>query len=84
MPEPIVQLQESLQPQQHIPIPLPHHQPVDPTYFIQPTGPKIQHRPIPPYCDPYARPPPRPPDATSSIDNQKDLLETDIDRNVDI
>ena len=49
-----------------------------------PIGPKIQHRPSPPYHDPYARPPPRPPDVTNSIDSQKDLLETDLDRKVDI
>ena len=73
-----------MQPQQLIPIPLPHHQPVDPTCIIQPLGPKIQHRLTPPYCDPYARPPPRPPDETNPIDNQKDLLDTYIDRNVDI
>ena len=30
------------------------------------------------------RPPPRPPDVTNSIDSQNDLLETDLDRNVDI
>ena len=30
------------------------------------------------------RPPPRPPDVTNSIDNWKGLLDTDIDRNVDI
>ena len=84
MPEPIVQSQENVQPQHHIPIPLPQHQPVDPTCIIQPIGPKIQHRPSPPYHDPYARPSPRPPDVTNSIDNWKDLLETDLDRNVDI
>ena len=84
LPEPIVQSQESVQPQHHIPIPLPHHQPVDPTCFTQPIGPKIQPRPIPPYHDPYARPPPRPPDITNSINNWKDLLDTDTDRNVDI
>ena len=67
--EPIVQLQENVQPQHHIPIPLPQHQPIDPTCIIQPIGPKIQHRPIPPYHDPYARPPPRPPDVTNSVDN---------------
>ena len=33
---------------------------------------------------PYARPPPRPPDVTNSIDSQKDLLDTDLDRNIDI
>ena len=84
LPEPIVQSPESVQPQHHIPIQLPHHQPVDPTCIIQPIGPKIQHRLIPPYCDPYARPPPRPPDVTNPIDSQKDLLDIDIDRNVDI
>ena len=30
------------------------------------------------------RPPPRPPDVTNLIDSQKDLLDTDLDRNVDI
>ena len=30
------------------------------------------------------RSPPRPPDVTNLIDSQKDLLETDLDRNVDI
>ena len=84
LPEPIVQSQENVQPQHHIPIPLPQHQLIDPTCSMQPIGPKIQHRPSPPYHDPYARPPPRPPDVTNLIDSQKDLLETDLDRNVDI
>ena len=83
LPEPIVQSQENVQPQHHIPIPLPQHQMVDPTCIIQ-IGPKIQHRPSPPYHDPYVRPPPRPPDVTNLIDSQKDLLDTDLDRNVDI
>ena len=82
--EPVVQSQDSVQPQHHIPVPLPHYQPVDPTCNIQPKGPKSQHRPMPPYCDPYARPPLRPPDVTNSIDNWKDLLHSDIDRNIDI
>ena len=84
LPEAIIQSQESVQPQHHIPIPLPHHQPIDPTCIIQLIGPKIQHRPTPPYNNLYARPPPRPPDVTNSIDSQKDLLESDTDRNVDI
>ena len=84
MPEPTVQSQEKVQPQHHIPISLPQHQLVDPTCIIQPIGPKIQHRPSPPYHDPYARPPPRPPDVTNLIDSQKDLLDTNLDRNVDI
>ena len=84
LPEPIAQSHGKVQPEPHIPIPLPHHQPIDPTCSMQPIGPKIQHRPSPPYHDPYARPPPRPLDVTNSIDSQKKLLDTDLDRNVDI
>ena len=73
-----------MQPQHHVPMPLPQHQLVDPTCIIQPIGSKIQHRPSPPYHDPYVRPLPRPPDVTNSIDSQKDLLETDLDRNINI
>ena len=36
------------------------------------------------YHDPYARPPPRPPDVTNPLDSWKDLLDNDLDRNVDI
>ena len=84
LPEPIVQSQENVQPQHHIPIPFPQHEPVEPTHFTQPIGPKIKHRPSSSYCDPYAIPPARPPDVTNSIDSWKDLLDTDLDRNVDI
>ena len=84
LPEPIVLSQENVQPQHHIPIPLPQHQLVDPKCIMQPIGPKIQHRLCPPYYDLYARPPPRPPDVTSLIDSWKDLLDTYSDKNVDI
>ena len=84
LPEPTVQSQENMQPQHHIPIPLTQHQLVDPTCIMQPISPKIQHRPSPSYHNPYTRPPPRPPDVTNSIDSQKDLLETELDRKVDI
>ena len=83
MPEPITQSQLNVQPQ-HLPIPLPQHQLVDPTCIVQQIGPKVQHRPSPPYHDPYARPPPRPRDVTDPIDSQKDFLDNDLDRNVDI
>ena len=83
LPEPVAQSQESVQPQCHVPILLPQHQPVDPTCIILPIGPKIQHRPSPPYHDPYSRPPRRPPDVTNLIDSQKDLLDNDLDRKVD-
>ena len=52
--------------------------------IIQQIGPKIEHRPSPPYHDPYARPPPRPPHVTDPIDSQKDSLDNDLARNVDI
>ena len=84
LPEPVAQSQESVQPQCHVPILLPQHQPVDPTCIVQPIGPKIQHRPSPPYHDPYSRPPPRPPDVTNLIDSWKDSLDNDLDRKVDI
>ena len=83
LPEPNTQSQVDVLPH-HVSIPLPQHQLVDPTCIVQPIGLKIQHRPYPPYCDPYARPPPRPPDVTDPIDSQKDLLDNDLDRNVDI
>ena len=83
LPESNTQSQINVLPQ-HVPIPLPQHQPVGPTCIIPQIGPKIQHRPSPPYHDPYARPPPRPPDVTDPIDNQKDLSDNDLDRNVDI
>ena len=84
LPEPNTQSQVNVQPQHHIPILLPQHQLVHPTHIVQPIGPIIQHRLSPPYHDPYARPPPRPPDVTNPIDSQKDLLDNDLDRNVDI
>ena len=84
MPEPTVQSQENMQPQHNMPISLTQHQPVYPKCTMQPIGPKIQHRPSPPYHNLYARPPPRPPDVINSIDSWKDYLETDLNRKVDI
>ena len=60
------------------------HQQVDPACIIQQIGPKIQHRPSPPYHDPYTRSPPRPPDITDPLDSWKDLLDNDLDRKVEI
>ena len=67
LPELTDQSQNHVQPQ-IMPRPLSQHQPVDPTSI----GPKIQHRPSPPYYDPYARPPPKPPDSVEPLDSQKD------------
>ena len=49
LPESIIQSQVYVHPQQHIPILLSQHQPVDSTCIVQQIGPKIQHRPSPPY-----------------------------------
>ena len=58
-------------------------QPIDPAHNPQQIGPKIQHRPTPSYPDPYARPPPKPPDI-DPLNNRKDLLDNDSDRKVEI
>ena len=87
LPEPTDQSQSHIQPQS-MPKPLLQHQLVDPTCI----GPKIQHRPSPPYYDLYARPPLKPPDIIDIIDpdiidpldSQKDLLNNDLDRKVEI
>ena len=79
LPESTAQSQIDVLPQP-VSIPLPQCQPVDATSIIPRIGPKIQHRPSPPYHDPYARPP----NVTDPLDSQKDLLDNDLDRNVDI
>ena len=79
LPELTDQSQSCIQPQ-IMPRPLSQKQLVDPTCI----GPKIQHRQSPPYYDPYARPPPKPPDITNALDSQKDLLDNDLDRKVEI
>ena len=84
LPEPVAQSQESVQPQCHVPLLLLQCQWVDPTCIVQPIGTKIQHRPSPPYHDPYSRPPLRPPDVSYLIDSWTDLLDNDLDRKVDI
>ena len=57
---PVVQLQERTLPQHHVPAaspPLIHPTPASTT---QPVKPRVEHRPIPPYHEPFLRPPPRP------------------------
>ena len=79
LPESTDQSQSCIQPQT-MTRPLSQHELVDATCI----GPKIQHRPSPPYYDPYTRPPPKPPDITNPLDSQKDLLNNDSDRKVEI
>ena len=83
LPECTNQLQSHVQ-SQILPRPLSEHQPIDPTHIPQQIGPKIQHRPTPSYHDPYATPPPKPPDISYPLDGQKDLLDNDSDRKVEI
>ena len=79
----MVQSQERTLLQHHVPAaPLPIVCPT-PASIIQPIEPRIECRPIPPYHEPFLRPPLRPPDATGVKDNRKDLLDLDIDRNID-
>ena len=83
MPEPKKQSQSQVQ-SQILPRSLSQHQPINPTHIPQQIGPKIQHRPTPSYHNPYARPPPKPPDALDSLDSKKDPLDNDSDRKVEI
>ena len=83
LPEPTNQLQSHVQ-SQILPRPLSQHHLIDPTHIPQQTGPKIQHRPTPSYPSPYARPPPKPPDISDPLGSQKDLLDNDSDRKVEI
>ena len=83
LPEPTNQSQSHVQ-SQILPRPLSQHHLIDPVLIPQQIGPKIQHRPTPSYHDPYARPPPKPPDISDPLDSQKDLLDNDLDRKVEI
>ena len=79
LPELTDQSQSRVQPQ-IMPRPLSQHQPVDPICI----GPKIQHRPSPPYYDPYAETSTKSPDIIEHLDSWKDLLENDLDRKIEI
>ena len=83
LPESTNQSQSHVQ-SQILPRPLSQHHLIDPIHIPQQIGPKIQHRPTPSYQDPYARPPPKPPDISDPLDSQKDLLNNDSDRKVEI
>ena len=83
LPEFTNQLQSQVQ-SQNLPRPLSQHHPIDPTHIPQQIGPKIQHRPTPSYCNPYARPPPKPPDISDPLNSWKDLLDNDLGRKVEI
>ena len=83
LPEPTNQLQSHVQ-SQILPRPLSQPHLIDPTHIPQQIGSKIQHRPTPSYHDPYARPPPKPPDISDPLDSWKDLLDNDSDRKVEI
>ena len=71
LPEPINHSQSHVQ-SQNLPRLLSQHPPIDPAHIPYQIGPKIQHRPTPSYHDPYARPPPKPPDVLDPLDSWKD------------
>ena len=83
LPEPTNQSQSHVQ-SQIWPRQLSQHHPIDPAQIPQQIGPKIQHRPTPSYPDPYARPPPKPPDISDPLNRWKDLLDNDSDRKLEI
>ena len=83
LPEPSNQLQSHVQ-SQILPRQLSQHHAIDPAHIPQQIGPKIQHRPTPSYHNAYTRPPPKPPDISDPLDSQKDLLDSDLDREVEI
>ena len=81
--EPVTQSQGSILPQQQIPyLPKSSIQPT-PADTTSPSKPKLGTRLVPPYPEPYYRPPPRPPDETIIKDSQKDLQNFDLDRRVE-
>ena len=83
LPESITQSQDSIIPQHHVPMmPQPLVEPTPPS-ITQPIGPITHNRPIPPYHEPFERPPLRPPDATAMKDNRTDLTDFDMDRKIE-
>ena len=83
LPEPTNELQSHVQ-SQILPRQFSQHHPIDPAHIPQQIGPKVQYRPTPSYCKPYARPPPKPPDISDPLDGWKDLLDNNSDRKVEI
>ena len=80
--EPVTQSQDSILPQFQVPTaPKPLIQPT-PASITLPLEPRIDPRPIPPYHEPFVRPPPRLPDVTAVKDNRKDLQDLDMDRKI--
>ena len=76
--EPVPQLQDSIIPHHHVPtVPQPLVEPT-PASINQPIETITHNRPIPPYHEPFVRPPPRPPDVTAMKDNRKDLSDFDM------
>ena len=83
LPERTNQSQSHVQ-SQILPRLLSQHHTIDAIHIPQQIGPKIQHRPIPSYHNPYTRPPPKPPDISDPLDRQKDSLDNDSDRKIEI
>ena len=82
LPEPVIQSQDSIIPQHHVPITLQPLVEPTPASINQPIEPITCNRSIPPFHEPFVRPPPRPPDVTAMKDNRKDLSDFDMDRKI--
>ena len=83
LPEPVIQSQERVQPENQVPGQTCISQPTGSTSIKQPIGPRVEHGPIAFYPDLILRPPPRPLDVTDLKDTRRDLLDLDTDRNID-
>ena len=83
MPEPVIQSQESVQPEHPLSFQTPINKPTGPVHINQPIGPRIKHGPTPFFHDLILRPPPNPTDVTDLKDTRKDLVDLVMDRNID-
>ena len=79
LPETVTKSHEIVQTEHKLPAQTPIRQPISPTSIKQTIGPRIEHREIPFYPDPFLRLPPWPPDLKET---RKDLLDLDTDRNI--
>ena len=80
--EPITQSHDSIILQPQVPTMIKTLIQPTPDSITKPLESRIDPRPIPPYHEPFLRPPPRPPDVTAE-DSRKDLQGLDMDRKIE-
>ena len=80
--KPVTQSQDSTTPQHHVPTMLQPLITPTPASVTQPIEPITCNWPIPPYQEPFVRPPPRLPDVIPMNNNQKDFSDFDMERKI--